>query len=110
MVQQQLIEYISSQVKLGVTKDALKSSLITAGWAQADVDDTMKKFETDQAVAASSVISSPAKPAAMGGAMAVGPQTIKVSDLVSATDASGSFSGMGQKKEMGAGMAMNMKK
>ena len=45
MVQDQLVEYISSQLKLGVARDTVKSALVGVGWAQLDVEDTLKKVE-----------------------------------------------------------------
>ena len=45
MVQDQLVEYISSQLKLGVSRDAIKSALTGVGWAPLDVEDTLKKVE-----------------------------------------------------------------
>lgn len=45
MVQDQLVEYISSQTKAGVSRDAVKSALVGVGWAAADVEDTLKKIE-----------------------------------------------------------------
>ena len=45
MVQDQLVEYISSQMKLGIARDAIKSALVGVGWAPLDVEDTLKKVE-----------------------------------------------------------------
>jgi len=45
MVQDQLLEYISSQTKLGVARDTIRAALTGAGWAAADVEDTLKKVE-----------------------------------------------------------------
>jgi hypothetical protein len=97
MIQDTLVDYISSQMKSGVSRDAIKAALVGAGWAALDVEDTLKKVE-------SPVMSSvqPAKPmgvssAAAGSFFSGGgaslksseknpePQTIKVSDLVSAS-------------------------
>lgn len=49
MIQDQLVEYVSSQMKLGVSRDAIKSALIGVGWQAADVEDTLKKVEGDKA-------------------------------------------------------------
>lgn len=96
MVQDQLVDYIGSQLKLGVSRDAIKSALVSAGWVAADVDDTLKKVGGgSQPVAASSgsaanavsAITS-AKPTNAGS-----PQMIKVSDLISASPASASSIG-----------------
>lgn len=102
MVQDQLVEYISSQVKLGISRDAIKSALTGVGWAPLDVEDTLKKVE-------GGTVSVPAQPVAAQktaepatGASASPkfvsfsapgttapqtknpePQTIRVSDLVS---------------------------
>jgi hypothetical protein len=46
MVQDQLIDYVSSQIKLGVSREAIKAALISAGWVVADVDDTLKKVDS----------------------------------------------------------------
>lgn len=69
MVQQQLVDYIKSQLKLGATREAIKSNLLGAGWASADVDDSMK--------AAEPVISATGATGATAGA------PIIVSDLMS---------------------------
>jgi uncharacterized protein Smg (DUF494 family) len=45
MVQDSLVEYISSQMKAGISRDAIKASLVGAGWQAADVEDTLKKVE-----------------------------------------------------------------
>lgn len=106
MVQDQLTDYISSQMKLGVSRDAIRSALIAAGWAAGDVEDTLKKAENVNSPTARAMKPSPPMgdgapsggAAIMGGANAVpkaaDPQSIRVSDLVSATDvmsAAGSF-------------------
>jgi len=49
MIQDQLIEYISSQTKLGVSRDAIKSALVGVGWQAVDIEDTLKKIESDKA-------------------------------------------------------------
>ena len=92
MVQEQLVDYISSQMKLGVARDTIKSALISAGWLAADVEDTLKKIEGNKPA---QPVAQPAQPAARGAAFpglsqssSSSPQTIKVSDLVSASAAS----------------------
>jgi len=104
MVQDQLVEYISTQLKLGVSRDAIKSALTGVGWVPLDVEDTLKKVESaaapasvQPAVAPKTVqpISSAASPSkfvsfSMPGTVASPtknpePQTVRVSDLVSAT-------------------------
>ena len=94
MIQNQLIEYINNQTKLGVSRDAIRSALVGAGWSAADVDDTLKSVEP--AKAAQPVASAPAGSVAAasatkpsGAAAAGGPQIIKVSDLVSASPSLG---------------------
>ncbi len=116
MVQDQLVEYISSQMKLGVSRETIKATLTSAGWAVADVEDTLKKVEGGAAKPAviasttpgtatpSSVMpmgtspkpaSTPTSfsPSVAGGGAAKGaePQTIRVSDLVSASVVAGPF-------------------
>ena len=51
MIQEQLVDYISSQIKLGVSQDAIKATLTGAGWAIADVEDTFKKINGTGAMA-----------------------------------------------------------
>jgi hypothetical protein len=90
MVQESIVEYINAQMKLGVPRDAIKTTLVGAGWAAADVEDTLKKVEsakmasTGPAMGAVSgmAASKPSMPAGMATTPAS--QTIKVSDLVSA--------------------------
>ena len=89
MVQDQLVEYITSQLKAGVSGDTIKATLVAAGWQSADVDDTLKKVQPAPAVSAA------AQPTGMGSSLSSGPkpistakvepQTIRVSDLVSAS-------------------------
>jgi hypothetical protein len=82
MVQDQLVEYISSQLKLGVSRDAVRTALLAAGWAAGDVDDTLKKVENGSGTKPAAT----ASPAASGGAgKSAEPQTIRVSDLISAS-------------------------
>lgn len=117
MVQDQLTEYISSQLKLGVSRDAVKSALIAAGWGADDVEDTLKKVggggspvmqspstaTTTPANTTSQVAA--AKQPFTGGAFSVnspsssqsGQQSIRVSDLVSASGAAGPAAGAAKK-------------
>jgi hypothetical protein len=77
MIQEQLTDYISSQIKLGVSREAVKTVLVDAGWASGDVEDTLKKVEgnaPEQMATAKPMTASPAK---------TEPQVIRVSDLVS---------------------------
>ena len=87
MVQDQLIDYISSQIKLGTSRDAIKAALLGAGWAAADVDDSFKKFEGASPAAKPM---QPAQPVAVSSPatkpVSSGPQVIRMSDLVSASD------------------------
>ena len=104
MVQESIVEYINAQMKLGVPRDTIKTTLTGAGWVAADVEDTLKKVESAKmaqpisAVSAMPTIvttpsSSPAtKPftpaVGIGGAASPTPQTIRVSDLVSSSTSS----------------------
>jgi cell division protein FtsB len=102
MVQDQLVEYISSQIKLGISRDAIKSALAGVGWAPLDVEDTLKKAEGGTAPAPlQPVVSQKTVEPAAGTAASPKfvsfstpgtaasqaknpePQTIRVSDLVS---------------------------
>ncbi len=85
MIQNQLIDYINAQMKLGVARDAIRSALVGAGWNAADVDDTLKSMDAGKPGMAGPAATA-AKPAA---ANAVEPQIIKVSDLVSASPSLG---------------------
>jgi hypothetical protein len=105
MIQESIVDYINSQMKLGVSRDAIKTTLTGAGWVAADVEDTLKKVEAAKmsspisAMPAASAMTAakPAEPAVTsriitpvgGPAAAAGPepQTIKVSDLISSTPA-----------------------
>jgi hypothetical protein len=125
MVQDQLVDYISSQIKLGVSKDAIKSALVSAGWVAADVDDTLKKVDggagatssmstgmstattakpASMSAMSSMMTSSPTTTAAKPATSTAGPQMVKVSDLVSASPAS-NMGSAGKPAGMGAGMA-----
>ncbi|HEX4104332.1 MAG TPA: hypothetical protein VHZ04_02535 [Candidatus Paceibacterota bacterium] len=97
MVQDSLVEYISSQLKLGVSRETVKAALMGAGWQAADVEDTLKKVEGDMKAAAPAGTTA-GKPASLGmsGGMAAGAgmggvakpsdsQSIRVSDLISSS-------------------------
>ena len=104
MVQDHLVEYVSTQIKLGISRDAIKTALTGVGWSAPDVEDTLKKVEGGSAptavqpAAAQKAVepSSPAPAAAspkfvsfsaqgtvVGQAKNPDPQTVRVSDLVS---------------------------
>ncbi len=113
MVQDQLVEYITTQIKAGVSGDAIKAALLGAGWQAADVEDSMKHVQGSAAGASVAGISATAKPSSTSGpstsfpasfkpaassspssspASAGGPQVIRVSDLVSSSEKPSSFS------------------
>lgn len=86
MVQDQLVDYVSSQMALGVSRDSIKTALTGAGWVASDVEDTLKKVEASrQGAAPMGGVPGPAK---MGE-----PQTIRVSDLVSGSGSGSSSFG-----------------
>ncbi|MDP2598573.1 MAG: hypothetical protein Q8P49_01950 [Candidatus Liptonbacteria bacterium] len=72
MVNPQLVTYCESQMKLGATKDEIKSALIAAGWPAADVEDSL-----------ASVQAAPERNAPAQAAPAQKQATISVSDLIS---------------------------
>ncbi len=45
MVQEQLVDYISGQLKLGVSREAVKTALVGVGWMAGDIEETLKKVE-----------------------------------------------------------------
>jgi hypothetical protein len=87
MVQEQLTDYISSQLKLGVSREAIKSALVSAGWIAGDVEDTLKKVGGNapgMSVSASQPLAATnMKPAQIGSPQTTSPQMIRVGDLVS---------------------------
>lgn len=104
MIQESIVEYINAQMKLGVSRDTIKSTLTGAGWVAVDVDDTFKKIDSAkmaQPISAMPATASPtaAKPiesvittkpfvsTAPAGNGGSAPQTIRVSDLVSSSSA-----------------------
>jgi hypothetical protein len=108
MVQEQLVEYVSSQLKLGISRDAIKSALVGVGWAPLDIEDTLKKVEGGSAaVSAQPAVVQKSVPDVAPAGMSAGPkpasfsmpgtpvgqakvseQTIRVSDLVSSVPSS----------------------
>jgi hypothetical protein len=46
MVQQQLVDYIKSQLKVGVASDVIRNALTEAGWSTADIEDSLKNIES----------------------------------------------------------------
>jgi hypothetical protein len=88
MIQEQIVDYIGAQMKLGVSRDTIKATLTGAGWQVADVEDTLKKVEATK-MAVQPTMAQPmamARPAATAGApVSSEPQTIKVSDLISSS-------------------------
>ncbi len=92
MVQDQLVEYITSQLKAGVSGETVKATLVAAGWQSADVDDTLKKIQSPAVAAAQPMAVGGSSPSAMStgpkpiSTAKIEPQTIRVSDLVSASD------------------------
>ncbi len=92
MVQDQLVEYITSQLKAGVSGETIKATLVAAGWQSVDVDDTLKKIQSPAVAAAQPMAVSASSPSAMAtgpkpiSTAKIEPQTIRVSDLVSASD------------------------
>jgi hypothetical protein len=111
MVQDQLVEYVSSQIKLGISRDAVKSALVGVGWAPLDVEDTLKKVEGGVVSAPVQSVASPKTMDAVSGVPATPkfvsfsmpgtaagqmknpePQSIRVSDLVSAIAPASSMS------------------
>ena len=85
MVNPQLAEYVKQQIQLGVPKEAIKSTLVTSGWPEADVNEALGPSSAQpvvsQPVAAASIsspaISSIAKPAiGAPAAVASGPSPV----------------------------------
>jgi len=62
MIQDQLVEYISSQIKLGISRDAIKAALIGAGWKAEDVDETLKKVDGGASAVATQPIVAASQP------------------------------------------------
>lgn len=72
MVNPQLVTYCESQIKLGATKEQIKSALIGAGWPAPDVEDSLNNVASP-----GRGISAQAAPAQKSAA------TISVNDLIS---------------------------
>ena len=112
MVQDQLVEYVSSQMKAGVSRDAIKAALAGVGWVAADVEDTLKKVEgaskPGMSTSAAPVSAMPSSTvssmgasspksviASVGGVQkSSGMQSIRMSDLVSASTTTGPVMGV----------------
>ena len=45
MVQDQLVDYITAQTKLGTSREVIKTTLQGVGWQAADIDDSFKKID-----------------------------------------------------------------
>jgi hypothetical protein len=88
MIQDQLVEYIDSQLKAGITAETLKTTLVGAGWQAVDVDDTMKKVQAPQGAQVAATVSAAPSTAKAPAQPAMQPQVIRVSDLVSTSSAS----------------------
>jgi cell division protein FtsL len=58
MANQQLIDYIKQQFKVGVSKVVIRDALIAAGWTQTDIEDAMKSFEVKIPSAIPSIVTS----------------------------------------------------
>ena len=54
MVNQQLIDYVKSQLQVGVGKDVIKNALLESGWAEADVMEALKQASAAQGATAQS--------------------------------------------------------
>jgi len=101
MVQDQLVDYISSQLKANASRDTIKAALTGAGWEAADVEDTLKKVEgmsrpSPSVSAGAGAVGSPAGAAggsAFGGGMAASAGTSSAKPAA----AFGGISPMGQK-------------
>jgi hypothetical protein len=102
MIQDQLVDYINAQMKLGVSRDTIKTTLVGAGWQATDVEDTLKKVESAKmsqpistvvaGAAAAGTSAAAAGFSSTPSAVSSGPQMIKVSDLVSASESSATMS------------------
>jgi len=51
MIQSSLIDYVVAQKKAGVSREVIASALVGVGWQATDVEDTLKKVESDAAQA-----------------------------------------------------------
>lgn len=57
MIQPQIVEYAKSQLKLGVSREAIKSALLEAGWPEADTEDSLRSVAGETFAPAQSSIS-----------------------------------------------------
>ncbi|HHD92069.1 MAG TPA: hypothetical protein ENL06_00360 [Candidatus Portnoybacteria bacterium] len=48
MVTQQLFNYIKQQLEQGISKEQIKNTLLSQGWAEDDIDDGFRKVETGE--------------------------------------------------------------
>lgn len=46
MLNQQLLDYIKQSLATGVNREEIKSSLLSVGWQEADIDEAIKSFNT----------------------------------------------------------------
>jgi hypothetical protein len=78
MVNQQLRDYVKQQTQLGVSKDALKSSLLGVGWSTADVTEVLG---SPAAPASAPAAAAPGTPAAVSPSVAPGMSRIAPSSV-----------------------------
>ena len=71
MVQESIVEYINAQMKLGVSRDVIKTTLTGAGWVAADVEDTLKKVESAKIAQPISAMAAMAAVSAMSPASSI---------------------------------------
>ncbi len=75
MVNQQLIDYVKSQLGVGVGKDVIKNALLESGWAEVDVLEALKQASGAQPAAsaapaqAAHPVAAAAKPASAAGSV-----------------------------------------
>lgn len=77
-VNQQLKDYIVQQTKLGVSRDAIKSALASAGWNEADITQAFSEIETAPPEI------QPAKPSPMVKTVETQPVSFVTSDIFKA--------------------------
>lgn len=84
-VNQQLKEYVDQQVKVGVSKDVIKSALLEAGWQESDINQAMAGFEPSSAGAGAARPVETAKPVEIKpvGAKPIEPKPSDVASLLS---------------------------
>lgn len=49
MIQQQIVDYVKTQIQAGVAKETVKDALLKAGWPEADVNDSIGAAESSAA-------------------------------------------------------------